>query len=196
MPHKDPDARRACARRISARRYARLRAAKLAEKEARISARPKITPEDAAWFAGMFEGEGTVSINRVGQHFRCICTLTNTDREIVDAFQAQWPGWIVTPKAPRKIEHRAAYIWNVGAEQLVMFLEDVAPFFRTTSRRERAALVLECQRLRWTGQVLPDYRERITALYERSRQLNHRGAVPLAEAEPARRRDSAARFAA
>src|SRR5690242_14193138 len=80
---------RACARDRSSAYRRRRRAVRMAT---RRTARP---PDiELAWAAGMFEGEGTVTISAAGRHgyTRPVVTLANTDRQVVDFFQARWPG--------------------------------------------------------------------------------------------------------
>jgi hypothetical protein len=175
MPYKDPVVRRERGREAQRRFRAKHNEASRAAREAALASRPSWPVEDLAWAAGMFEGEGTVTISMSRGYSRSAVMLTNTDFEIVDFFQARWPGRVHLRKAnPR---HKPAKVWVLMANQVIGFLEDVGPYLRTTAERRKFALVLESQRLRWSGYEAATHAARMQEYADQVRLLNRKGPI-------------------
>lgn len=174
MPHKDPDERRRYAAEIGRRHQAKKTAAKIAALEARIRSRPVWPERDLAWTAGVFEGEGTIAIVASNAGYtRSVVTMTNTDREIIDFLQARWPGLVSVRAATLK--HKPAWIWRLQGNFIIGFLEDVLPYFVTTSERRKAVLALESQRARWAGYKLKGHMEKMQKYATAMKALNRKG---------------------
>lgn len=142
---------------------------------ARVANRPGWPTTDLAWAAGMFEGEGTVTIQGSGArgYGRCLASLTSTDPEIIAFFQERWSGALTSFR--RKPQHRLAQTWTVSGEPMIGFLLDIQPHLRTAAEHEKVALVLECQWQRRRGVKDPAYREAMMGYMHRIRTLNQRG---------------------
>jgi hypothetical protein len=137
-----------------------------------------MTPEELSWAAGMFEGEGSVRINvptrrNMGS---LLVDMVNTDVEIVEFFQARWPGYMVPVKADGN--RRDFYRWRAASWVAAGFLTAVMPHLRTKRVRERAALGLAFQtqksrdcRINRTDEYAARQRE----FYDRMAVLNLRG---------------------
>jgi hypothetical protein len=177
MPYKDKRLARIKGTEAGRRYQKKRTAAKVAKLEAKIAERPRWPEVDLAWAAGMFEGEGTITITGGGRYTRSVVCLTNTDREIVEFFQNRWPG-LVGPHKPQKPNHKMAWTWRLQGNFVFGFLLDVSPFFRTRAEREKADLLLESQRARWAGYKLSGHSERIGTYRDRMRKLNQRGRQP------------------
>lgn len=136
-----------------------------------------LTPSDLAWAAGLFEGEGTVTITRAGRkgYSRPIVSVTSTDPEITDFFQQRWVGTI-TVKRPAGARARIAYEWRLGcAWKIEIFIEQVLPFIRTCRVRNKMELVFEACKHRQQGSRNKDYRGEREAYRETIREMNRRG---------------------
>lgn len=135
---------------------------------------------ELAWAAGLFEGEGTIRINSATKRNlgHLAVSVVNTDRQIVDWFQARWPGSVkaATGLRPRQ---RPAWVWVIAARQAAVFLEAITPYLVRDAVRAKVAIALEFQ-----GQKTGDPRINRTAtyaedqwsLYQQMRELNVRGA--------------------
>lgn len=97
-----------------------------------------MTDLELAWAAGLFEGEGTVRINKPSlRSWGAVCvSVVNTDRQILDWFQARWPGYM---KAATGLQpnHREAWVWVIAARQAIAFLRELRPFIVRDAVREK-----------------------------------------------------------
>jgi LAGLIDADG-like domain len=177
MPHKDPDVRRAYFRQLQRKYRAARRVAHEAERERRLSERQRFPAEELAWVAGLFEGEGTVSISRAGRHgySRNLVSLTSTDKEIIDFLHSRWPGKIGTRQPKNSPRARQAFVWSLYGWAMMPFLLDIEPHVRTSRVREKIALGLESQRARQTGSRDPAYPAKMEQYRVRMSELNRRG---------------------
>lgn len=139
--------------------------------------------EDLAWAAGLFEGEGTVTITRSGRrgYTRPLVCLTSTDREVVDFFHKRWPGVMRTFQPAGNA--RLAHVWTLNVRPSIhAFLTELSPYLRTERVRKKARLVVEDVEARRQGARSPDY---LAACHERRQQvaeLNRRGRPQAIEA--------------
>lgn len=132
---------------------------------------------DWAWAAGMFEGEGTVTITRSGRrgYTRPLVVLTSTDRSVIDFFNERWPGCVKTYQ-PRG-NARVAHVWTLNVRPAIRdFLLHLLPHLRTERVRTKALLVIEDVDARAQGARSPEYLTRCHERRERVAELNRRGA--------------------
>jgi hypothetical protein len=140
-----------------------------------------------AWAAGLFEGEGTIRINSVTVRNMgfLMCSVVNTDREVVEFFSARWPGYFrnATGLDPRR--QKPAWVWAIAARKARAFLLDIQPYLVTDRVRFKAELGLAFQdqkepsnSIRWApDEVKADYFDRQRDFFGLMRKLNRRGAV-------------------
>lgn len=117
--------------------------------------RGKLTNEEKAYVAGLFDGEGHVIIYRWGIRqsdkyktkspaYTLICGLTNTDKKMIDFVYDRWG-------ASRSIRERVwghptwktCYSWTIQANMAMNFLKDVLPWLIT--KKEKAKIGIEFQ---------------------------------------------------
>lgn len=142
----------------------------------------RATREELAWVAGLFEGEGTVSIIYVrtkgARYTRIMVSVANTDPDVLELFQRLWP-----VKTLRKIKARPrckpVWLWRLEARQAVPFLLDIRPFIKTRRVMEKVDLALEYQSTkRGPGRAgSTAYRALHASYLSQMRALNHRGAA-------------------
>jgi hypothetical protein len=153
------------------------------KKEALEKWLPVLTPIELAWAAGLFEGEGTVTITNSGykNYTRALVSVTSTDFEIIDFFQSRWPAGVhdIKPKSPN---HRPARTWFIDCSRVGYFVQQLLPFIRTRRVREKMELLLESESIRVQGSREPGYRAQCQEFKHRMRKLNRRG-VPNKEIE-------------
>lgn len=172
---------RACQRERSYRSYVGKANARKAAHQRELEARyPAPSDIELAWAAGLFEGEGTVTINSGGRegYTRSFVTVTNTDRQVVDFFHARWGGCLqrVLKASPRSPNARDCYVWSLnGSAHIALFVTQVLPFIQTARVRRKMELVLEAHAAREQGSRDPDYKARCAEYMTRMRELNRRG---------------------
>jgi len=133
---------------------------------------------DLAYAAGMFEGEGTVTITRAGRrgYSRGVVTLTSVDRETVDFYQSRWEG-AINSRDPGG-NARIAWVWLLTGPGMYRFLFQVRPHLRRTLVREKFEVAMAGYLARQQGTRRDGYSEKMEEFRLQMRKLNHRGARP------------------
>lgn len=162
------------------------RQARLTARRARIAARVSPKRGDRQWAAGLFEGEGTISLSRCKGKRTSVArvTVVSTDRAIVRFFVDRWPGCVCshTPDT-RNGRARKAYVWAISScDAIEGFLRDIRPFLRTARVRRKARLMLVDCRARIELRRTEEMRAGMNARMERMQRLNRRGVVVEEEA--------------
>lgn len=158
------------------------RQARLKARRALILARPRPPRRERIWAAGLFEGEGTITIRSTGKAKGTMpeVSMVSTDETIVEVFQTHWPGRIerYTPTSKNGLA-REAIRWKRNARDLVEgFLLDIRPYLKTKRMREKAALLLADIRERAEMRVTVKRRARRLERMAKMRALNRRGIAP------------------
>jgi len=99
---------------------------------------------DAAYLAGLIDGEGTIALSRRHAHEnrQLVVTISSTERVLVDwALQTTRAGKI-TRKKPAASHHAPGLTYVIGNRQALSLLEQVTPFLRSY-KVHRARLVLD-----------------------------------------------------
>ena len=139
--------------------------------------------ETLAWLAGLFEGEGTITlIARRDSFTHLLVSVTSTDFEVVERFNAVWPVRRLHRKAGTATA-KPAWVWRMTSMKAAAFVTDILPFLRTARVEAKARLALQSQAARLPGAQRPDqYRETQMGFLREMRRLNHRG--PASGAAP------------
>src|SRR5689334_25276809 len=70
------------------------------------------TRENLAWAAGLFEGEGSITITKSG----AVLVVNMTDKDVLERFSAiLGMGKLYGPIKPRIAHHKEQWLWKVGA---------------------------------------------------------------------------------
>lgn len=104
----------------------------------------RLTDIDAAYLAGLIDGEGTIALSRrhARENRQLVVTISSTERVLVDwALQTTRAGKI-TRKKPTSSHHAAGLTYVIANRQALALLEQVAPFLRSY-KVDRARLVLD-----------------------------------------------------
>jgi len=99
---------------------------------------------DAAYIAGLIDGEGTIALSRkhAGERRQLTISISNTERALLDfVLQAVGAGKI-TRKKTAKAHHSPGLTYAVWNRQALSLLKQVEPFLRSY-KRARARLVLD-----------------------------------------------------
>jgi hypothetical protein len=135
-----------------------------------------------AWAAGLFEGEGTVRINKptIRNWGSLMVSVVNTDREVVDFFQARWPGYCKPAGGLDPTRQRPAWVWVIAARKAADFLTTIRPFIVRNKVKERIehALWFQSQKRHGTGCFDDAYKQEQWEAYMWMCELNWRGVRP------------------
>jgi hypothetical protein len=133
--------------------------------------------EDRAYLSGLFDGEGSISVEREvrkdrgGQlRFRPVIAVSNTDRSVLDLFKSKvGHGWIyrVNRKGEEAEKWKPLYIWKAKGGSARFVVELILPYLQI--KRPQADLILsgpaneqmwlECKTLNKRGRDLPGLEE-------------------------------------
>jgi hypothetical protein len=137
----------------------------------------KLTDADAAYLAGLIDGEGHVSVNKVqpsDQHipnYRGVVGITNTSPVLMEKIKQLVPECFITFIKSRGANWKDHYVVNFSQTSLLWILPEVIPYL--TIKKHRAELVLNLIRLKFSkGAASLEQQE--TIRQEVSRQ-NQRG---------------------
>lgn len=150
------------------------------EKRARLHGAPAVTPlHDRIWAAGLFEGEGTVTIavrNR-DDTYRLLVTISNTDEQLLDFFLERWGG-SRQPAYGERPRRKPAWYWSITGGRAETFLLEVEPHLQTDRVRRKFEIAKRFrahQAPAGGGNRTPGYKAYQRQLYEEMRVLNRRG---------------------
>jgi len=98
---------------------------------------------DAAYLAGLIDGEGTVTLARRHRHEnrRISVSICNTEIALVLAAQRMSGLGVISQKRRNSAHHAQAYVWAVWGRQALDVLRQVQPWMRSY-KAGRAALAL------------------------------------------------------
>ena len=136
-----------------------------------------MTERELAWAAGLFEGEGSIRINKPGRRNwgHLVASVVNTDRQVIDFFQARWPGYCKSATGLRP-DQRPAWVWVIAARQAAAFLEAIRPHVvcDRVKRKLEHGLTFQAQK-RVGGNYSEEYRADQWNAYWWMAELNVRG---------------------
>jgi hypothetical protein len=97
---------------------------------------------DAAYIAGLVDGEGTITLSRkhAGDGRQLVISISNTERAILDFVLLQIGAGKITGKKALKQQHAPSFAYAIWNRQALDLLVQVQPFLRSYKRR-RAELV-------------------------------------------------------
>lgn len=102
------------------------------------------------YFAGLFDGEGFVRINKwkkpgsVHVRYQVICGLGMTHRPVIELMQRTYGGSINQNRHDlRNPKHRIQFTWNVGSQRAAAFLRRVFPYLIVKKDEAEIALALQ-----------------------------------------------------
>lgn len=102
----------------------------------------ELSEEVLAYYAGFFDGEGCIMINKHPGYRRLDIRISNTNEGILLEFAKLFGGCVYKNKR-RKDTYKEKWQWCIPPKPAVVFLKAVYPFLRL--KREEALLALEFQ---------------------------------------------------
>lgn len=145
---------------------------------------------DAAWMAGFFDGEGSVSIVKYkpsGKRSIRYCLETgvaNTELSLVEPFLQTFGGHVAVDTNDR---WKTCFKWKTTSRKAVRFLEYIEPYVRSARKRRciKLAVQFQANQRRGAGRsnqfikrpsvFPPGYRAKQEKLWKQMRELNLRG---------------------
>jgi len=136
--------------------------------------------EDAAYIAGLLDGEGCFGIFKrtarkplVSDQYSIHIAICITDPYIIPWLaEVTGCGWTASHDGSN-IKHKAVYTWHCASTAAATLAEQILPYLRI--KREQAKLLIDTHR---RVQEPGDWRAVFDAAYQKSRGLNRRGRTP------------------
>jgi len=143
-----------------------------------------------AWAGGLFTGEGTVRIAKPTKRNQAylVCSMVNTERELVEQFNEWWPGYM-KPATGLRPDQKPAWVWNVAARKAEVFLVAVLPYLGERMwTRAQWGLMFQAQKTRdQTINRTATYIQRQWSFYDAMKVMNKRGNPICPKADEFRR---------
>lgn len=136
-----------------------------------------LSREDAAYIAGLVDGEGTIALSRKHRHEnrQVVVSISNTDADLLQFVRQIVGAGRVTRKRTSQIHHTPSATFTITNRQALDLLEQIAPWLRTY-KAKRARMLLD-DYLRLTprnGRYTAALREQRAAFIEQFLLLNPR----------------------
>lgn len=100
--------------------------------------------EEAAYIAGLIDGEGTISLSRkhANDNRQLVVSISSTESTLLRYALATIGAGRITSKRTYRTNHAPGFTYVIENRQALALLEQISPYLRTYKAR-RAALVLE-----------------------------------------------------
>jgi len=102
-----------------------------------------LSPSDAAYIAGLIDGEGTITLARKhrNENRHLAVTISNTERQLLDFVLATIGAGKITGKRTTSPRHTPSFTYAIYNRQALTLLEQVHPYLRSY-KAERSNLIL------------------------------------------------------
>lgn len=104
----------------------------------------RLTSSDAAYLAGLIDGEGTIALSRrhARENRQLVVTISSTERVLVDWVLLTTRAGKITSKKPAATHHAPGLTYVIANRQALALLQQVTPFLKSY-KVQRARLVLD-----------------------------------------------------
>lgn len=98
---------------------------------------------DAAYIAGLVDGEGTVTLSRRhrNENRHIVVSISNTERPLLEYVLSSVGAGKITGKRTYQPQHTASYTYTISNRQALRLLDQIFPFLKTY-KAYRSELVL------------------------------------------------------
>ena len=136
---------------------------------------------DLAYTAGIFDGEGSVSLNKKncwhyasGHSITMVCALSNTDLALINWLQSHFGGSVCLMRN-RSPKWRECWRWSVPCNKALAFLVAIYPYLRI--KKYQAGIAVDFQKRRCAGHLsrkskILDEAQRTLVMTRNGRYLN------------------------
>ena len=89
----------------------------------------RLTPEQAAYLAGLIDGEGTITLTRMHRHEnrRLVVSISNNDVSLLKFVKAKVGVGKITTKKTYSECHARSFTYQISSRQALELLRQVAP---------------------------------------------------------------------
>ena len=103
-----------------------------------------LQPEEAAYIAGLIDGEGTITLSRLhrDEMRRLVVSISNNELSMLRYVQETAGVGHITRKRTYSVRHAPSFTYQVSSRQALDLLRQVVPYLRSYKSR-RAHLALE-----------------------------------------------------
>jgi len=160
----------------------------------------KLIPEEIAYIAGLFDGEGCVNIYKIDTpktyaggerkkypRYELTTSIYNCNKDVLSWLHETFGGYLQTRhryKKPEQVElgkWKKSYAWKLSANQAKMFLEMIVANMRI--KKQQAQLAIEFQTARSKKRnrcnpITPQENNLFRKCWEQMKELNQKGALP------------------
>ncbi|MBT2727462.1 LAGLIDADG family homing endonuclease [Bacillus sp. ISL-75] len=101
---------------------------------------------EAAYFAGIIDGEGSITLTRMheNENRRPCITVASTDKELLVYLRSLTEGTINSKKNYNPERHKDSYTLTIKKkDSVVTLLKKISPYLRVDKKRKRALWILE-----------------------------------------------------
>jgi len=99
--------------------------------------------EEDIYTAGLFDGEGTVTLSTANGKFRYpVVSVSSTTLCLLEFLQSRYGGHVSKHKTYQK-HHLASWSWKARYDEALAFLEKVLPYLKEPEKRRRALLLTQ-----------------------------------------------------
>jgi hypothetical protein len=104
----------------------------------------RLAPADAAYLAGLVDGEGTVTLSRQhrNERRRLVVCISNNELPILHFVLTAIGAGKITSKRTYQLRHAASYTYQISSRQALDLLKQIRPYLRSYKAR-RAQLILD-----------------------------------------------------
>ena len=104
----------------------------------------ELIPEDAAYIAGLIDGEGTISLSKKHKfdNRQLVVSISNTERNLLNYVQEKVGAGRITNKRITRSNHTPSYTYSVSNRQALDLLKQITPYLKSY-KSGRATLVLD-----------------------------------------------------
>lgn len=109
-----------------------------------------VTTIEAAYFAGLFDGEGSVGIakhksrtSRRGHCHELIIQVSSSDKNITVDLKETFGGSVCSFKAPKNLP---MWRWTISTKKALAFLEIISPYLRIKKEQAKIATAFQSKK--------------------------------------------------
>lgn len=105
----------------------------------------KLTPVEAAYIAGILDGEGTVSLIKITKRHqrRLVVTIANTDLQMLEWIKRSVGAGQLAKKKSYSKKHSLTYTYRITNRQAFNLLAQIHPYLKAYNKKERTKLILK-----------------------------------------------------
>lgn len=103
-----------------------------------------LTPAEAAYIAGLIDGEGTISLSKKHRldNRQLVISISSTERALLNYVQEVVGAGCITNKRTVKPDHTPSFTYAISNRQALNLLRQIAPYLKSY-KADRATLIVD-----------------------------------------------------